>query len=129
MPAPSGGNGLPPRRAREAPCCGWRRSAAMRGRSMRASQSWSVSRRLGSSVVDHLPYAREIARSHVTRSEQVADERSDVAVEQAFRELADHGVLDVRLADEGAVDVLLVARASRQDATALEARDDGGNGG
>jgi hypothetical protein len=78
--------------------------------------------------LDHLPYAREVAWSHVTRGEQVADERCDIAGKQALGELANHGMLDVGFGDERAIDELTVTRSPGEDSPALKPGDYSRNG-
>src|SRR4051812_15173336 len=83
-------------------------------------------RRFG--LLDHFLYAGEIARCHVGRRKQVAHECGDVAGEEPLGELADHRVLDIRLGDGGAIYVLPLARAAVHHASALQPRDERGDG-
>ena len=57
------------------------------------------------------------------------DERGGVPGEQALRQLAHHRVLDIRFGDRGAIDVLPVARASRDDPSTLQSGDECRDGG
>jgi hypothetical protein len=58
----------------------------------------------------------------------VADERGDIAGEEAFGELAHHRMLHIGLSDESAIDELAVFCSSREDAAPLEPGDDGRDG-
>src|SRR5256885_17240300 len=57
-------------------------------------------------ALDHVADPGDVTRTHVFGSEQMLDERGDVAVEQPLGQLTDHRVLHLAFGHRGAVVVL-----------------------
>src|SRR5256885_14523688 len=82
-------------------------------------------------ALDHVADPGDVTRTHVFGGGQMLDERGDVAIEQALRQLTDHRVLHLALGHRRAVVVLagLGGSPPGDDTTALESRQHRGNGG
>src|SRR5687767_5958862 len=98
----------------------------MRARSKKTCRSYGLSR-FGTNALDHLTYAREVSRCHVTRGEEVGDERGDVARKETLGELAHHRMLYISFGYEGAIHELTVACSPGENSAALESGNDRGD--